>query len=186
MMRGFMLSALALCIGCADTDAAGNSVPIPDGRQFVNEVYPVLLRDCAFSSCHGSRDRFLQVLGPGRPRLDPDTTEVTDPMRHDEVLYSYERARSMLSTGATATKSLLLLKPLEFSAGGQGHRGADDYGRNVYRSKHDPGIQAILNWAYTTGAPPTEEDVQAANEQVLTMQEQFDEHLTNEQAQEQL
>jgi hypothetical protein len=107
-------------------------------------------------------------------------------MRHDEVLYSYERARSMLSTGATATKSLLLLKPLEFSAGGQGHRGADDYGRNVYRSKHEPGIQTILNWAYSTGSPPSEEDVQAANDRVLTMQEQFDEHLTNEQTQEQL
>jgi hypothetical protein len=181
MKRGLWLSAFALCAACADTNAAQNSVPIPDGKQFVDEVYPVLLRDCAFSSCHGSRDRFLQVLGPGRPRLDPDTTEVADPMLYEEVLFSYERARSMLATGATATQSLLLLKPLEFSAGGQGHRGADDYGRNVFRSKREPGIQTFLQWAYSTGSPPSQADVDAANDRVLAMQEKFDEHLTSEQ-----
>lgn len=179
------LIAAVLNTGCADTaaDAADNAIRIPSGRQFVDEVYPVLLRDCAFSSCHGSQDRFLQVLGPGRPRLDPMTTEVTDPMRHDEVLFSYERARSLLATAPTATQSLLLLKPLEFSAGGQGHRGADDYGRNVFRSKHDPAIQTILRWAYSTGSPPTEQDVIAASERVVAEQEQFDEHLATEQEQ---
>lgn len=176
-----VMVAVLLASACADMDGAANAISIPDGRQFVDEVYPVLLRDCAFSSCHGSRDRFLQVLGPGRPRLDPESTEVTDPMTHEEVVFSYERARSLLATGATATASLLLMKPLELSAGGQGHRGADDYGRNVFRSKHDPGIQTILRWAYSTGAPPSQADVDAANERALAAQDQFDEHLTTEQ-----
>jgi hypothetical protein len=102
-------------------------------------------------------------------------------MLYEEVLFSYERARSMLATGETATRSLLLMKPLEFSAGGQGHRGADDYGRNVYRSKHDPGIQALLRWAYSTGLPPSEADVAAANDRAAADQEQFDMHLDAQQ-----
>jgi hypothetical protein len=174
-------AALVLASGCADTNGPDNAVSIPDGKQFLDEVYPVMLRDCAFSTCHGSRDRFLQILGPGRPRLDPESTGVTDPMTLDEVLFSYERARSMLATGVTATRSLLLTKPLEFSAGGQGHRGADDYGRNVFRSKHDPGIQAILRWAYSTGGPPKQADVDAANARAMEAQDQFDEHLSTEQ-----
>jgi hypothetical protein len=171
---------VAWCVGCADAANPESSIPIPDGRQFVDEVYPVLLRDCAFSSCHGSRDRFLQIVGPGRPRLDPNTTDVDDPMLYEEVVFSYERTRSMLTTGETATRSMLLMKPLEFSAGGQGHRGSDDYGRNVYKSKHDPGIQALLRWAYSTGFPPSEADVAAANDRAMEELEQFDSHFDNQ------
>lgn len=170
--------ACALLSACADTTSSGDSALSPDGRQFVDEVYPVLLRDCAFSNCHGAPDRYFRVVGPGRHRLDPGVTDVKDPMQLDEVLYSYERARAMLSTGDSVDQSLLLRKPLEFSAGGQGHRGADDFGRNVYRSKRDSGIQAIERWAGSTGQPPSAENVEAANERADSERSQFDEHLS--------
>lgn len=178
--RSSIMAAVCLALGasCAELDSAPGSVASPDGRRFVHEVYPVLLRDCAFSSCHGSPDRFMRVVGPGRQRLQPEQTEVTEPMTYEEVLFSYERVRSMLATGATPAESLLLMKPLEYSAGGQGHRGADDYGRNVYRSREDPALQVIARWASSVGLPPSDDDIAAANERAeaakVQLSERFD------------
>src|SRR5262245_46074091 len=122
-----LCDALVLGAGCAsDASEWSGPLPTPDGAQFVQAVYPLMLRDCAFSSCHGAPERFFHVLGPGRSRLLP-TTLPDDPMNLDEVLYSYERARSMLATGSSIEQSLLLRKPLEAAAGGQGHMGIDDY-----------------------------------------------------------
>jgi hypothetical protein len=119
--------------------------PSPDQASFEASAYPVLLRDCAFPACHASNDRFFQVYGPGRVRLDP-MLDVYDPATPVELQLSYERARSMLSS-PHVEESLLLRKPLEASAGGSAHKGADELGRNVYRSKQDAGYQALLLWA---------------------------------------
>src|ERR1700712_3636960 len=100
-VRAICASAWLLLACCADSGNALGTLPNPDGRTFVRDVYPILLRDCAFSACHGSESGFLRVVGPGRPRLDPSAVEVTDPMLYEEVLFSYDRARSLLaSTGA--------------------------------------------------------------------------------------
>ena len=77
----------------------------------VRDVYPVLLRDCAFSECHGSEERFFRIYGPGRARLLPDAVP-DDPPTQDELILSYDRARSMLA-GPTYEDALLLRKPLE-------------------------------------------------------------------------
>jgi hypothetical protein len=114
---------------------------------FQSEVYPVLMRDCGFNDCHGGTDRFFRVFGPGRVRIDPmlDSETAATPL---ELQVSYERARSMLtSENGSVTSSLLLTKPLSAKAGGSGHRGVDDYGRNVYQSKEDPSYQVLLHWA---------------------------------------
>jgi hypothetical protein len=42
--------------------------------------------------------------------------------------------------------SLLLRKPLSVAAGGAGHRGVDNYGRDVYRTKQDSGYVALARW----------------------------------------
>ena len=78
-------------------------------------VYPLLLRDCAFSLCHGDPNRFFQLYGPGRTRLDPKLMS-SDPATQAEIQRSYDRARSMLATAATVQDSLLLRKPLENSS----------------------------------------------------------------------
>jgi hypothetical protein len=147
------LTALALGLAAAACGGGGGSSqpPTPDMMQFQALVYPVLLRDCAFNNCHGSPERFFQVLGPGRTRRDPmlDASEL-DPI---EVQFSYERTRSMLSMPVTS--SLLLLKPLEAKVGGVGHRGADHFGRNVYLTKQDAGYVTLLQWAQATTAAAT-------------------------------
>ena len=153
--------ACALC-ACSETPELRSSNPRPDGVEFVEAVYPLLLRDCSFAACHGANERFLQIYGPGRNRLDPDTHQ-DDPMLLEEVMYSYDRARSMLGTAANPSDSLLLRKPLEIAAGGQSHRGADALGRNVFLSRSSDGYSTLHHWAGTFGDPPQPEDVDMAN-----------------------
>jgi hypothetical protein len=147
----------ALCgvlIACGSRSDGSGAIPSPDLALFEASVYPVLLRDCAFSECHGAEQRFFQVYGPGRLRLDPTTTKPGDPATPMEIERSYERARSMLLSGESVTQSLLLRKPLELSQGGQAHKGVDVYGRNVFESNRDPGYLALEKWATAGGATP--------------------------------
>lgn len=155
-------AAMVSLQACTQMPENSGATPKPDGVEFVTEVYPVLLRDCAFSNCHGAPERFLQIYGPGRTRLD-DATGQDDPMLLDEMLHSYDRARSMLGSAKNPRSSLLLRKPLELSAGGQTHRGEDSFGRNIFPSQHAAGYVAFALWAQTVGDEPTQDDVDAAN-----------------------
>ncbi|HKP61504.1 MAG TPA: hypothetical protein VJV78_32465 [Polyangiales bacterium] len=128
-------------------------VSTPDGMQFAAEVYPILLRDCAFHACHGSTERFLQVFGPGRGRMLA-TTPPLDPATPGELLHSYNRARSMLDA-VNPERSLLLRKPLATAAGGTGHEGVDALGRNVYQSTEEVGYRALAQWVRGTPAQST-------------------------------
>jgi len=153
LRRCLMLIALA---GCSNEAPAGP--PSPDGALFAREVYPLLLRDCAFSTCHGASERFFRVVGPGRVRLDP-LTMPDDPTTLEELHLSYERARDMLADAPTAAESLLLRKPLEASAGGQSHLGADDFGRNLYGSQSHPSYVTLARWAGSQGVLPSLADL---------------------------
>lgn len=135
-----------LLVGCSDSEP-GFVLPAPDMALFVSQVQPVLARDCAFHVCHGARERFFQVLGPGRPRLDPALTHL-DPITAEEIQFNYDRARSMIDP-ADIEGSLLLRKPLSQGAGGDGHLGTDGFGRDVYESINDPSYQVLLQWAKT-------------------------------------
>jgi hypothetical protein len=167
-------------LGCASGKEFSGPLPSPDGEQFVNEVYPLLLRDCAHVGCHGLPERFFQLYGPGRARMpisqmNPATRaplDYTDPASFDEVLHSYQRTLSMIASSELVEDSLLLRKPLEAQAGGQGHKGVDDLGRNVFASKQDAGWQLLLAWSKSKGNPPTAEQVSALNS--ATMEGELD------------
>jgi hypothetical protein len=150
------LMLIVLAAGCSNEVPSGS--PSPDGVLFAREVYPLLLRDCAFSTCHGAQGRFFRVVGPGRVRLDP-LSMPDDPTTLNELLLSYERARDMLAGAATPAESLLLRKPLEASAGGQGHLGADDFGRNLYASQSHPSYLMLARWASSQGVLPSLADL---------------------------
>lgn len=148
--------ALVLLAGCA-ADVSEGAPPALDRAQFDLTAYPVLVRDCAFPDCHASQERFFQVFGPGRVRMDPTlkaldcTTEPEPPAVcptavEQEHSLAYTRALSML-TAKSVEDSLLLRKPLATDQGGAPHRGRDELGRNVYLSKNDPGWQALRAWA---------------------------------------
>lgn len=162
LMRCSGLLWVLSALGCASgSNEYSGPLPTPDGELFVNEVYPMLLRDCAYVGCHGVQERFFQIYGPGRVRMDPEMSVFSDPLTYDEVAYTYTRAIGMLASSENVEDTLLLRKPLEAQAGGQGHKGVDDLGRNIFPSKQDPGWQTLLKWAQSEGSPPTEAQVDA-------------------------
>lgn len=139
------LLAVALFAACPSEPAW--DPPALNVSDFTDEVYPVLLRDCGFQTCHGSQERFFQVWGPGRTRLDPSRSTALDPATDAEINTSYQRALSMVDATDRA-RSLLLRKSLANEAGGAGHLGADRYGRNVYRSRDDQGYLVLSRWVF--------------------------------------
>ena len=166
---GLAYTSLSL-LSCATGEEYSGPLPTPDGARFVTDVYPLLLRDCAFVECHGKPERFFRIVGPGRARLDP-AIEQDDPVTFAEVQLTYERAQSMLASSKNLEDSLLLRKPLEIGEGGQGHKGLDDLGRNVFSRASDPRYVALLAWAKSSGPPPTAAGVAAASAAVEQQEE---------------
>jgi hypothetical protein len=138
------LGLLALA-GCGGESPIAEP-PEVDRDAFEAEVYPILLRDCGFPACHGDRDRFFRVFGPGRTRLDEGTATYAAPT-DEELDATFDRARSMLAAAPDPRQSLLLRKPLEASAGGGAHQGLDALGRNVYAGTDDPSWRILAAWA---------------------------------------
>jgi hypothetical protein len=148
-----MLASPVFLVACEHRDNWSGSIGVADRASFDRDVYPLLMRDCAYSECHGAPQRFLRILGPGRTRLDLD--DPSDSILEQEKQLSYERARSMLFTDGSLPlmQSPLLVKPLELSLGGASHGGVDVYGRNVYRSTSDPGYVTLVAWAMSAAQP---------------------------------
>jgi hypothetical protein len=144
LTRVLALLALSL-VGCRDDERFAQP-PELDRAVFDAEVYPLLLRDCGFPACHGDRDRFFRVFGPGRTRLSADTS-LYEPATSAEREATFDRARSMLAAVPDPTQSLLLRKPLEEQSGGGAHLGLDALGRNVYGSTEDPAWRVLAAWA---------------------------------------
>ena len=140
-------ASLVALSGCQFDPGWSGTVETPDQQVFEDEVYPILLRDCAFSECHGAERRFLRVVGPGRSRLEGSPSDPE--LLRSERLLSYERTRSMLTTdpGQPLTESLLFRKPLDVRAGGAAHEGVDVFGRDPFQTSADPRYQTILAWA---------------------------------------
>lgn len=153
------LTSAGVALSSCTYEQADLSVPRPDEQLFEQEVYPILLRDCAFYACHGNTDRFLRVFGPGRTRIS-SKLENFDPATADEIHHSYERARSMLQGVEDVADSLLLRKPLDSAAGGagKGHEGTDLWGHNVYRSKDDVAYVKLAAWARSRQAAGARRD----------------------------
>lgn len=145
-----VLTVLACVLAACSSGPYDAPPPTPDAALFAQQAYPVLLRDCGFAACHGNHERFFRVMGPGRVRLSP-TMDAFEPATAEELQISYDRARSMLRADAPGD-SLLLRKPLEPSAGGVGHHGLDELGRDVYLTSSAPGLQVLRAWARQSAA----------------------------------
>ncbi|MBZ5708389.1 hypothetical protein [Nannocystis pusilla] len=132
-------AALAVLFGgCDDPERV---VPAPDRARFGAEVYPLLLRDCAFPACHGDPRRPLFVPGPGRTRLGAPESPLDAPTRA-EVDLAYDRSRAWLLAEGDEPPPLLH-KPGPRAA----HEGRDEHGRNVYEDPDAPGLAILRGWA---------------------------------------
>jgi hypothetical protein len=146
-----MLCVLTLgALGACDDPQEGWKVADREFRGF-QDVYPVLMRDCGFHTCHGADERAFRIYGPGRGRLTDDVRAL-DALTGDEVSLSFSIALSMIDADHPE-RSLLLTKPLAVEAGGAAHGGIDDFGRNVYRTKDDEGYKAIAKWVLSAPEP---------------------------------
>ena len=155
LLRAIVQLALLAVAGCS-AQAEELEIPDADMRRFAAEAYPILLANCAFSTCHGDGKRPLSVFGPGRTRLDPEL-DVYAPVTAEEIAFSYARARSMLIDPEGPRRSPLLRKPLAVEAGGAKHEGDDPWGGAVFASKRDPRYEALFFWAIGEGWEEAEE-----------------------------
>jgi len=142
---------LAVAVAACTEPSGELVVPAADPIVFRDAVYPILLRDCGFPACHGTRERFFAVFGPGRTRLDP-TTPIYDPPTPVEMELTYDRARSMLLGPHGPQDSLFVKKPIPLDQGGAGHGGDDLWGVPVFRTKDDQRYVTLYRWA--TGSAP--------------------------------
>jgi len=150
--RALIVCANLMAISACGEDAPELVLAQPDFVAFESTVYPVLLRDCSFFACHASSERFLQVYGPGRERLNP-LTAYGEPPTMDELIYSYNRAISMID-GSDPAQSLLLRKPLSLAVGGSGHQGVDSWMRDIYVDREDPSFIALQDWVLSIAPAP--------------------------------
>ena len=125
-----VLLGLSSLSGCDDPQKGWEAAGIDHD---FNEVYPILIRDCGFHTCHGSEERMFRVYGPGRARLSNDL-RAYEAVTGDELSLSFSIALSMIDT-EHPERSLILTKPLALEAGGAAHGGIDDFGRK--RLPHD-------------------------------------------------
>ncbi len=144
------LTALVLA-SCATEPTQDLAIPSADPTVFKDRVYPILLRECGFTTCHGDPKRFFAVFGPGRVRLEPDKTDIYAPATPYEIAISYTRARSMLFGPNGPSSSLLVRKPVPLSQGGAGHEGDDVWGSPVFLSVDDARYVTLYKWATTPG-----------------------------------
>jgi hypothetical protein len=156
MARFFLLMfATSALLACAEEPERAIAAR-RDFQSFQREVYPVLLRDCGFPACHGAPERFLRVWGPGRNRLLTSSgiaPGAFDIPTGDELSNSFELAKSMIDE-RDRKSSPLLRKPLAAAAGGAGHLGVDNYGRDIYRTQSDTGYVTIARWVLSDPPPP--------------------------------
>jgi hypothetical protein len=161
MKRTLALCGLLVSSGAAcSSDTDGFVLANTDISIFQREVYPVLLRDCGFPTCHGSAERQFRVWGPGRVRLDPndplfdskmgsggDMQQAQEPSQ-GELNLTFASANGFVDA-REPQRSLILRKPLATAAGGSGHLGVDRFGRNVYSSMDSDGYLALSSWVFS-------------------------------------
>ena len=140
---------LALCLlGCQSGLDATRPPPALDEPYFRCKVQPVLAKSCAMFACHGDGRRFFRVFARNRLRLGGVEKDRNGLLRPEERSANLAAARAMVDPDAPA-RSLLLLKPLESSAGGEFHRGATLYGAgNVFPSRDDPDFKVLDSWVH--------------------------------------
>lgn len=135
--------------------------PPLDRAYFRCHVQSVLTRSCSMFACHGAdgtsgtNSRYFRVYA--RSRLRPPG--IAEAMRNStfttaEYDANFTAAGDLVDVAAP-DDSLLLLKPLEQSAGGFFHRGADLYGQgNVFLTRADPDFVLLSAWVHGATEDP--------------------------------
>jgi hypothetical protein len=133
-------------VGCRGGLDGARDLPALDRPYFDCRVQSVLTRDCATYLCHGDERRPFRTYARHRLRLGLPIELIVSPLTPEERTANYDNARAFVDLTSPAD-SLLLRKPLEASAGGAFHRGAEIFGMgNVFATRDDPDARVIADW----------------------------------------
>ena len=148
-------------VGCQPEFNVPVAPPPLDRAYFRCHVQSVLTRSCSMFACHGAdgtsgtNSRYFRVYARSRLRA----AGIAEAMRNStftaaEYEANFTAAGDLVDVGAP-DNSLLLLKPLDQSAGGFFHRGADLYGQgDVFLSKTDPDFVLLSAWVHGATEDP--------------------------------
>lgn len=142
----FACLAFAGLVGCEPDLTSDRSKPELDKNYFRCKVQPVLVKSCGAFLCHADSARFFRVFGRNRLRYGLPAEDRNTPLEDREIDWNYESARAFVDLDAP-DRSLLLMKPLDQSAGGYYHGGATEYSKgDVFLSTDEADYQILARW----------------------------------------
>lgn len=147
MRRLWVIALVCLC-GCVQDGLTVSELPAPLDRAYFDcKVQPVLTKSCSMLVCHGDGRRFLRIYARNRLRLGGTERDRNAFLKPAEREANYLAARAMVDA-EDPSHSLLLLKPLQESAGGYFHGGETEYDRGDTFATADEADYLVLKaWA---------------------------------------
>ena len=155
-----LVGGCLLMLGCQDLTEPAPFQPL-DRAFFDCEVTDVITKTCAGFQCHGDATRYFTIFTRNRLRYGGTEEERGVKLRSIEAEFNYNATLAHVNSDEPE-RSLLLLKPLEQSAGGYFHRGAEIFaGGDVFRDREDRDFLVLSDWVNgATADPSCREEIQ--------------------------
>jgi len=150
-MRAWIATLALMLAGCQSGLADAEDLPAPDEAYFRCNVQPIVTKSCSMFLCHGDTARYFTVFARNRLRfgVDERNAEMVEP----EWRFDYDATRAQIDR-EEPEKSLLLMKPLDESAGGYYHGGAVEFGQgDVFLSAEEEDYQTLVAWVNGATSP---------------------------------
>lgn len=143
-----------LLAGCQNLTEPAPFQPL-DRAFFDCEVTNVITKTCSGFQCHGDATRYYTIFTRNRLRFGGTEEERGIQLRPIESEFNYNATLAYVDS-EEPERSLLLLKPLEQSAGGYFHRGAEIFGGgDVFRDREDRDFLVLHDWVNGATADPS-------------------------------
>ncbi|MGE0791403.1 MAG: hypothetical protein AB7S26_37355 [Sandaracinaceae bacterium] len=152
-----------LSAGCQPGLTDDGEIAELDEAFFRCRVQPILTKNCGTFVCHGSGQRFFTLFGRNRlracERMDGCEEERNAVLTPEERQHNFTAALTMVNY-EYPLQSLLLVKPLELSAGGSFHQGAHEPfdGGDVFADPDDRELSVIREWIQGATEDPSCEE----------------------------
>ncbi len=145
-MRFYIVALALLPTACTVDLEDGASLPALDESFYRCRVQPIVTKSCSMFVCHGDANRYYKLFARNRLRLGLQEEQRNATTTEAERRFDFDATRAHVDA-ANPRQSLLLLKPLDQSAGGYFHGGATEYGMgDVFLSEDEPDYQTMLAW----------------------------------------
>lgn len=145
MRRAHLALAALFLLGCRSDLTEPNPLPALDEPYFRCRVQPILTKSCSAFACHGDGKRFFRIFARNRLRYGGTEEQRNAFLRPEERAFNFNAARAVVDPNDPSA-SLLLLKPLEQSAGGYYHGALPLGTSDVFPNRDDPDFKTLSAW----------------------------------------